>query len=51
MIVYRDMTFCVADCTKKDCFRHKAQLPEKTPWPVSQTDYSAVCAEYEEDKE
>lgn len=51
MLCYRDMTFCAANCTKRNCFRHKAQLPEKPPLPVMQTDYSAVCAEYEEDKD
>lgn len=50
MIVYKDMTFCVAACTRKECVRHKGQLPEKPPLPVSQSDFSAVCAWYEEDK-
>lgn len=59
MICYRDMTFCTAKCAATDC--HRKLTPEvkeaAVKWwgdenaPISVSDLSEMCKEFEEVKE
>ena len=55
MISYRDMTFCLSNCTNKKCERHfgsEDRLKAESWWggedaPVAFADFSPTCEDYE----
>ena len=46
MLVYRDITFCSANCGNDRCFRNKADLPVKPDLPVCFANFMDTCEKY-----
>ena len=56
MICYKDMTFCLSDCTNDECFRNygpQQQAEAKQWWgdmegepPIAMSDFSVGCEWY-----
>ena len=41
----RDITYCVADCSRKDCDRHYDRIP-RLQFAVNLSDFSESCRNY-----
>ena len=46
----RDITYCVADCSRKDCDRHYGRIP-RLQFAVSLSDFSESCRNYKPEEE